>query len=108
MGHTKDPQPHSTFETVALESGKKVELVCCITVSHVERLLPKAQYASIHITCKVGIELEDVIVGLQDVIETGSDEERDGDGKETGLEINQQEEPTADYIRSSIVEHNPL
>ncbi|KAG0138463.1 hypothetical protein HOY82DRAFT_596262 [Tuber indicum] len=96
MGHTKDPQLHSTFETVALQSGKKLELVRCITVSHVERLLPNAQYAN------AGIEPEDVIVGLQDAIETGSDEERDRNGEETGLEINQQVEPTADYIRSSM------
>ncbi|KAG0138095.1 hypothetical protein HOY82DRAFT_535032 [Tuber indicum] len=102
MGHTKDPQLHSAFETVALESGKKLELVHCITVLHVERLLPKAQYAD------AGIEPEDVIVGLQNAIETGSDEERDGDGEETRLEINQQVEPTAAYIRSSMVEHNAL
>ncbi|KAG0129202.1 hypothetical protein HOY82DRAFT_540879 [Tuber indicum] len=108
MGHTKDPQLHSAFETVAPESGKKLELVRCITVSHVERLLPKAQYANISVTCKAGIEPEDVIVGLQDAIETRSDEKRDGDGEKTGLEINQQEEPTAGYIRSSMVEHNPL
>ncbi|KAG0135056.1 hypothetical protein HOY82DRAFT_536995 [Tuber indicum] len=102
MGHTKDPQLQSAFVTVAPESGKKLELVHCITVSHVERLLPKSQYAN------AGIEPENVIVGLQDAIETGSDEERDGDGEETGLEINQQEEPTADYIRSSMIENNHL
>ncbi|KAG0127379.1 hypothetical protein HOY82DRAFT_542027 [Tuber indicum] len=108
MGHTEDLQLHSTFETVAPRGGKKLELVRCIPVSHVERLLPKAQYANINITRKAGIKPEDVIVGLQDTIETGSDEEKDGDGEKTGPEITQQEEPTAGYIRSSMVDHNPL